>query len=486
MRLLLGFGCAVLSLLVAVSTPAAPVPKVTAPLADADRLWQRCSYLRLWTAESVCRFLAEPEKAVAFLRTKMPPLLLSKARAKQLIAQLGSEKAATWSAASEELRVLDPRLAMSLTDAWDLATIPVQQSRLACVLAGGEYPGWEQCRIRLQEGMTSGEKSGLIIDRFPGTENTPLPKYTFTGFYRLARTDEEVGNYNENWINYRVGIRLLERINSGEARRVLEDVASGHPDAGPAKAATAALVRLKAGTGKATAARMTFLGRDIRDPVSWHQWQVGENLDAQLDLLFAYLDRPKETTHFLRSLLRPLALDRKRADELLADLFGEDEKKWRAAIREFDVVDIRLAYTPKEVWRKADTDEKKAKATRILVVRDDQHVEDYFLCDIELHEPDVSDDREKYWSIHYTGKAGIPAERFSYKRVPKDSMMRVCADVSEVNTFSDRWNRDAAAVWVLGLIGTPDAVAVVRAVSEGHPKARPTVAAKAVLAHFGK
>ncbi len=484
MRLLHGFGMTVVLLAVAVPSAAAPVPKATVPPADAERLWKECAWSRDNTAEAVCRLLAEPESAVAFLRKKMPQLTLTKDRAAKLIAALGSEKEAEWRAAYDEMRVLDPRLAMDFPGAWGLAETHLQRARLACLIGGEYQAGWELYDIRLKPPAPPLFPNWhLDFKRLPGTEKIPLPKNFFTGVGNLHLTPEHVGGYDHEWSRYLVGVRLLERIDSAVSRRLLDELALGHPDASPTKAANAARARLKKGNG--TPARVTFLGRDISPLARWEKWFWDTRLDSQLDVLFEYLDRPKETVASFRQMVRPVKLDGPRADALLADLFGNDESKWKAAVHEFNRADVRLVYPPKDVWAMADTDAKKAKAAMILVMCGGWIVDDFFRCDLQLTEPNPAPGEWDAWTMAIAGKPGLTAEQFDRGVIPNGSTL-VCADIADVNLNSGTWGRDTAALWVLGRIGTADAFAVVRAVSEGHPKARPTVAAKAVLAHFGR
>jgi hypothetical protein len=210
---------------------AAPVPKPSPEKVrkELERLWQDLlSKDERIASRATLGFAAYPEDAVALLKEKLRPLVLSKERLKELLTDLGSGKEKLVRAAFEELSYLDPRLVLN-------------QEGLSQALSD----------------KASGRLVGAVLCDFPQDTfvnrgwhwNSPDNKV-----YRFAREGsiqdwdiairvEDIGTFGQKatWVRALRAIALLEHIGSREAFAIVEDLATGHPDAAPTRAAKAVL-----------------------------------------------------------------------------------------------------------------------------------------------------------------------------------------------------------------------------------------------------
>ncbi len=175
-----------------------------------------------------------PKDAVAFLKKKMKPLTISSGEIKALILKLGNANEKVWKPAFEELEYFDPRLAIDLQTLMDRYT---------------EYP----TRQRLVEVL-----SGREADSMKTREDFQLRK-TGSGFNFSGKTARGVGSWwaehlverinsgdprrdtKKKWTRAVRAIVLLEHIGTPDAVAILQNMATGHPDAHPTKVAKEAL-----------------------------------------------------------------------------------------------------------------------------------------------------------------------------------------------------------------------------------------------------
>ncbi len=454
----------ILLLFVATAIPAAPVPepKLTEAKAAAwDKLWAQAG---LWEepfqAELVCRLLKEPKPATEFLRGKLPPIKLDAKEAKELIAQLGSEKEEEWQAAYRELRKRDVRLAMTLRDAWAETTTPEQRRRLVAVTTywGGQYDTPEQWEEEFRRIRADGD----VL--FPSEPND------------LAEWQERLSIVFEA-PRVRLMLRTLEAMGTPEARAVVERMATGNPDVELTKEAAALAKRMK---GKPAESRMAAGLRIL------HFWQKprGDPLDPT-DLA-AFVTHPDMAVALLKANLGPVKLTRKEGEALLARLFSDDPNTVRAALRALQQTDIRAAMTLEDAWAQTSSPDHRGRLVLACTtlwyqpVGNDFDVDaDHKLIDYELlYQPDR--DMPTDWRVKVLQRVDTTEK---HHRV--GTSMYLC------NTLRDaygngRWEREAVGLHVLDVIGTADAVAVIQDVATGHPDAYPTTVATWLLKRRGK
>jgi hypothetical protein len=182
-------------------------------------------------ANAVIKFYKNADAAVPFLKEKLQPLKLDADQCRRLLKELGSQDEKVWKPAWEKLDYLDPRLAIDLKTLMDEVTDVPERTRMV-----------ELC-------------SGRKADSLAG-EDVNLRAVGDDGFNFFARGSwwaehrvERIGMYSWNpkmaWTRAARGVAILEQIGTQEAMKVLQQLASGHPDASPTKAAKESLMRLK-------------------------------------------------------------------------------------------------------------------------------------------------------------------------------------------------------------------------------------------------
>jgi hypothetical protein len=173
------------------------------------------------------------DAAVGYLKKKLRPLNLRKGRAYFLIAQLGVPNEMAARPAFEELRYFDPRLALDDDELRKvMADNPPADRRLGEIL----------CDLPMNT-MSGG----------PWHWNSPDNKvYRFSWGEGHSQRDVPIavslvgkGGRKATWARASRAVAVLEFIGTPQARAVLADLATGHPDAAPTKAARAAWERLR-------------------------------------------------------------------------------------------------------------------------------------------------------------------------------------------------------------------------------------------------
>ena len=445
------------ALLVATTTPAAPVPepKLTDEKAAAwDKLWTygpECPLL--------CHLLKEPRLGVVFLRGKLTPITLTEKEAKDLLARLGSDQEEEWQAAYTVLRVRDVRLAMTLRDAWAKTTTPEQRRRLVAVTAywGGQYDTPEQWDAEFQRIRKDGDVP------FPSEPND------------LAAWQER------NPIAFeaprvRLMLRTLEAMGTPEARAVAERMATGHPDVELTKEAAATAKRMK--DAKSAESRMAAGLRMLRF------WQRPRGEPLNPTDLAAFVSHPDMAAAFLKVNLRPVKLTRKEGEALLAQLFSDDSNTVRAAIRELQRTDIRAAMTLEDAWALASSPDHRCRLLLASTTAWEKRITDDF-------DPDSYYGLTDFEFVHRPSFGGRhPADGWFAIGVQRPGTSQrsswVGTGIRLGNTLREtwrngRWEREAAGLHILNVIGTDAAVAVIKDVASGHADAYLTQVANRIL-----
>ncbi len=464
-----------------------PVPRLTPEkAAEFERLWIRAGGGNGNGAdevELVCRLLAEPKLATDFLKGKLRPLVLTPKEAKGFIAKLGSADEAEWQAAFRELRLRDVRLAMTLSEAFNVTESDLQRRRLAGVTSywGGSFDTPEQWaedfgRIRKTGDFTiepprGGDADWTLWHRDGNARsvvNVPI---------HLADW-EELTPHAFDRPRVELMLRTLEQIGSSAAKLLIEKMAAGNPDAHLTKVAAAASKRLKSHPDPAPDSRMVTGLRMLR---YWQQ-PTGTGIDpAELALFLAH---PEQAVAFLKFRLKPLRLSRKEGEAILARLFSADAKSWRGAFRELQTVDIRLAMSMDEACALARTADDRGRLVLAQTIWDvevggDFEPDDRFqFVDYEYRDWPVQLGRVSGWHTTELKRPDIPAEDF-----PKGFRLGGVAHLGNTLRESSgrRWDREKSAIHILDAIGSESALALITDMATGHPDAAPTRVAKAVL-----
>jgi RNA polymerase sigma factor (sigma-70 family) len=191
-------------------------------------------------------------EVVSFLAAKLKPLTISEERARKLLADLGDEKEQVVKAAFEELSVFDPRLVLKVGDILKELPEGVHRQRVVALLTNQPLNSFAWCSLQYLSSADLTNQVGqgrtlpgvIQIDEMP---NKPrgLDKI-FKSSIGVAETVAELSRWqsHKDWVRATRAVMLLEHFGTPEALKVLQQVASGHIDASPTKAAKGALERL--------------------------------------------------------------------------------------------------------------------------------------------------------------------------------------------------------------------------------------------------
>ena len=209
--------------------------------------------------EAILEFVKdEPVEAVKFLRVRMHPLKLEKKRADELVAKLFSANEAEWKGAVAEFAKTDIRLAYPVHEAWNLTADADQRAKMVMALhhEGARvvedllhYDPEPKDVTRLFEGDPKGVEYAKRSLYFTFTMKPGLPKDLAD---RLSTKNFDVyapggfASLNEClWCRHESAVYILDAIGTDDALAIIKDMATGHPDAGPTKAAAEVLKRRK-------------------------------------------------------------------------------------------------------------------------------------------------------------------------------------------------------------------------------------------------
>jgi hypothetical protein len=434
----------VVSILLTTTAPAAPVPNLKeAKKREMDRHYEALRYHGPTSAVAgLLPLVAMPvDDVVSYLAAKLKPLMLNEERAKQLIADLGSDDKKVVEAAFEEMAYFDTRLAMTPQAAFELAPQGVARQRLAAAWQGRQIDEYADSKLEIQKWLLR-QPGGQLVPEVGLTvekENRKL-SYTFPMVVSGVKLD--------TWRQSARSVCLLEHFGTPDAVKVIKDMATGHEDAMPTRAAKAAIDRL---TAKAPA--KPDLGK------AWADLLDQDDAAVARAILLLYRDKAG-ALDLLKREMRPLTLGEKRFKELLNDLGGEDDKAALAARKEFEYFHPLLAF---DLAKLSDAAPDGLARTRLFELLHFEAAFDSFRGQtITLQE------QEGGYVVQSKGKwTGAVNQK-----------------VERLHTAS--WVRLTVGVILLEQIGSPEAVRVLKSMATGHKDAGPTKQAKFVLARMTK
>ena len=222
------------SLAVATWLQAAPVPCVDpkAKAAELEGLWADLYKDEPVASKALLRMFKQPEYAVPFLKEKLQPLKLEQKRCEELLKNLGSDDEKTWKSAWDELDYLDPRLAIDLLTLMNDITENPARTRMV-----------ELCSQRKADSLAG---QTITINKI-GVEgyNFRSNGGSWWAEHQVDRIGANTWSTKPSWRQAARAIAILEEIGTPEGVKVLEQMAEGHVDASPTKAAKESLERLK-------------------------------------------------------------------------------------------------------------------------------------------------------------------------------------------------------------------------------------------------
>jgi RNA polymerase sigma factor (sigma-70 family) len=228
---------------------AAPVPKDDGKLTEEKKKELDALFANLGRSgpegtRATLTFAGQPATAVAYLKQRLRPLKLTEEEAKGLIAKLFSDKDDEYKAAKKELADLDPRLAMPVVQVWALAETEEQKLRLAQFFVG-EREEFPHCTIDLRIPEEDDYPAQITVKGKPGVPANVFPKGRVPNYTMGTARDMAYLKKWGHWESHSSAITVLEHIGTPEAVKVIEDMATGHPDAAPTIVAKQVLERRK-------------------------------------------------------------------------------------------------------------------------------------------------------------------------------------------------------------------------------------------------
>jgi hypothetical protein len=212
---------------------AAPLPvNKEAKAKELDGLWADLMKDEPAASLAVLRLYKQPEHAVPFLKAKLRPLRLDADQCTKLLKDLGSDDEKVWKAAWDELGYLDPRLAIDLPTLMQNVTDNPARTRMV-----------ELCSERPADSLAG--KDVQIRPVGKDGYNFFADNGSWWAEHKIERIGGSVWNPKKAWTRATRGVAILEQLGTPEAVQVLEQLAGGHADAFPTKAAKESLGRLK-------------------------------------------------------------------------------------------------------------------------------------------------------------------------------------------------------------------------------------------------
>ena len=184
---------------------------------------------------ALLRMAKTPSESIAFLKTKLKPLKLDVEGLTKLLVKLDSEDEMTWKQAFEELEYLDPRLAIELQTLVENVTTEPLRTRFVEIVAGFPVGFVGEDKITL-----SGNGTEFYILKLSGGKRT----WTIVGSITRMNLNLHISE-KKKWIRARRAILLLEFFDTPESLAILQERASGHPEAGPTRDAISAEKRIE-------------------------------------------------------------------------------------------------------------------------------------------------------------------------------------------------------------------------------------------------
>ncbi|TWT79563.1 hypothetical protein CA13_09670 [Planctomycetes bacterium CA13] len=180
---------------------------------------------------------------------------------------------------------------------------------------------------------------------------------------------------------------------------------------------------------------------------------------------------PAQTLAFVAERLHPVSLTTDRLQSLLDDLRSPDGEVWQAAFRELEYFDPRLASGLEEL---VELDEMKTSPARnrlvaVLSGRKIKRIADYKYITLRP----VRDDGFNFFGSNNPDRGG-------HSWWAEHKIERLISGTS--GNPKHEWTRIIRAICLLESFGTPESMAIIERLSEGHPDAQPTRIALGALA----
>ncbi|MEO2090611.1 MAG: hypothetical protein ABGY75_14090 [Gemmataceae bacterium] len=439
----------VAALLFPAAVTAAPVkvdPK--AERAKLEALWKDLQSFDTVVRAGAVLGLVEHPRAVSFLKEKLTPVAATKEETTARLKDLNSDDEKVRERAYDELRYFDPRLALTVAEQVEAATTEFARRRLLRLWQPRLWPSPDADRIPVNATLSLRMvKEGEVEVKYRQKSAVGVETTTWN------EQVQPVARYpSHSWITAALAALALDRIGTPAATALLERLATGHPDAFPTKFSVALL---QPGPSEPFSAK--------RFDRIWRQFWDGEPI-ATARGLFALIENP-ETAALLKPKMLPIRADKKQITMWLKALNSDDEKVWKPAYHSLMYHQPLLAVSVEDQIEAVTND---AGRSRLMAV----------------YSPDSPNGTVR---VRQDFNLTIDGERLLGVVHRGGSEAREYVTIQPLAEYTPApWRQVRLAVLALERAKSPEAVAVLKQLADGHPAIRPTRDAKAALERLGK
>ena len=191
---------------------------------------------------------------------------------------------------------------------------------------------------------------------------------------------------------------------------------------------------------------------DEKQMLKW--WDdLAENEPACSRALLKFADHPTQSVAFFAERLKPLSISVEEVKSLIADLQSEDPNIWKPAFEKMQYFDPRLAI---DLSTLMNDNVKPRSRNRLVAILCSQTTDVYAGKTVKL----------QFTGDGYNFVSDITSW-WAERRIER------LGNSLEENT-KPQWTRASRAIVLLEHIASPEAVAILRDMSTGHPDAKPT------------
>ena len=198
-----------------------------------EERWADLEKEEVEATRALLKLSARPKEVVAFLASKLKPLVLDADTLRAHLVRLADEKEEVWKPSWDYLDYFDPRLAIDLPALMEEVVDERARSRVVELMSNRTMGSLAEKHVNLRP--TGGDGYNFFDGRG-----------SWWAEVKVERINGPYNNIKTKWTRAVRALVLLEHIGTPEAVAVLKDMAGGHPEAQPSRVAKEALGRAAA------------------------------------------------------------------------------------------------------------------------------------------------------------------------------------------------------------------------------------------------